>query len=75
MFIDLLLSHRKNSILCNTFLSLFVLLIHLVSSSLNKGWHIYKIVEPVILTDVVVLVLSKNALQIEYSLINTIAII
>ena len=75
MFIDLLLSHRNNSILCNTFLSLFVLLIHLVPSPLNQGWHIYKIVEPVILTDVVVLVLSKNALQIEYSLINTIAII
>ena len=32
-----------------------VLLIHL--GSLNEGWHIYKIVKPVILTGVVFLVL------------------
>ena len=45
--------------LCNTFL---VLLIHLGPSSLNEGWHIYKIVEPVILTAVVFLVLASSDL-------------
>ena len=39
--------------LCSRFL---VLLIHL--GSLNEGWHIYKIVEPVILTAVVFLALA-----------------
>ena len=39
--------------LCSIFL---VLLIHLEPWSLNEGWHIYKIVESVILTDVVFLV-------------------
>ena len=37
---------------------LLVLLIHL--GSLNEGWHIYKIVEPAILTAVVVLALSNK---------------
>ena len=45
--------------LYNTFL---VLLIHLGPSSLNEGWHIYKIVEPVILTAVVFLVLASSDL-------------
>ena len=44
--------------LCSTFL---VLLIHL--GSLHKGWHIYKIVEPVISTGVVFLVLSSSDLS------------
>ena len=43
--------------LCSTFL---VLLIHLGPWSLNEGWHIYKIVEPVILTAVVFLVLTSS---------------
>ena len=42
----LLFSYKENSILCSTFL---VLLIHPGTWSLNEGWHIYKIVEPVIL--------------------------
>ena len=46
--------------LCSTF---FVLSIHL--GSLNVGWHIYKIVEPVILTGVVLLVLASNDLAID----------
>ena len=37
-----------------------VLLIHLGPWSLNKGWHIYKIVEPVILTGVIFLVLTSS---------------
>ena len=45
--------------LYNTFL---VLLLHLGPSSLNEGWHIYKIVEPVILTAVVFLVLASSDL-------------
>ena len=48
--------------LCNTFL---VLLIQLVPWSLNEGWHIYKIVEPVIFTGVVFLVLASNDLAID----------
>ena len=43
--------------LCSTFL---VLLLYLGSWSLNKNWHIYKIVEPVILTGVVFLVLASS---------------
>ena len=39
--------------LCST---LLVLLIHLGPWSLNEGWYIYKIVEPIIFTGVVVLV-------------------
>ena len=46
--------------LCSAFL---VLLIHL--GSLNEGWHIYKIVEPVILTAVVFLVLASSDLAID----------
>ena len=45
--------------LYSTFL---VLLLHLGPSSLNEGWHIYKIVEPVILTAVVFLVLASSDL-------------
>ena len=48
--------------LYNTFL---VLLIHLGPSSLNEGWHIYKIVEPVILTAVVFLALASSDLAID----------
>ena len=40
-----------------------VLLIHL--GSLNEGWHIYKIVEPVILIAVVLLVLASSDLAID----------
>ena len=43
--------------LYSTFL---VLLIHLAPWSLNENWHIYKIVEPVILTAVVFLVLASR---------------
>ena len=48
--------------LCSTFL---VLLIHLGSWSLNKDWHIYKIVEPVVLTGVVFPVLASSDLAID----------
>ena len=47
--------------LYSTFL---VLLIHLGSWSLNEDWHIYKIVEPIILTGVVLLVLASSDLAI-----------
>ena len=42
-----------------------VLLIHLGPWSLNKSWHIYKIVEPVILTGMVLLVLAFSDLSID----------
>ena len=45
--------------LCSTFL---VLLNHLGPSFLNEGRHIYKIVEPVVLTGVVFLVLVSSDL-------------
>ena len=48
--------------LCSIFL---VLLIHLGPWSLNKGWHIYKIVEPVTLAGVVFLVLASSDLSID----------
>ena len=48
--------------LCSTFL---VLLIRLGPSSLNEGWHIYKIVEPFILTAVVFLALASSDLAID----------
>ena len=48
--------------LCSTFL---VLLIHLGLWSLNDGRHIYKIVEPVVLTGVVFLVLASSDLAID----------
>ena len=48
--------------LCSTFL---VLLIHPGLWSLNEGWHIYKIVEPVILIGVVFLVLAFSDLAID----------
>ena len=48
--------------LCSTFL---VLLIHLGSSSLNEGWHIYKIVKPVVLIGVVFLMLASSDLAID----------
>ena len=48
--------------LCSTIL---VLLIHLGLWSLNEDWHIYKIVEPVILTAVVFLVLASSDLAID----------
>ena len=48
--------------LYSTFL---VLLIHLVPSSLNEGWYIYKIVEPVILTAIVFLMLTSNDIVID----------
>ena len=48
--------------LCST---LLVLLIHLGPWSLNESWHIYKIVEPGILTGVVFLVLASNNLAID----------
>ena len=47
---------------CSTFL---VLLIHLGPWSLNEGWQIYKIVEPVIFTAVVFLALSSSDLAID----------
>ena len=47
---------------CSKFL---VLLIHLGPWSLNEGWHIYKIVESVILTAVVILVLASSDLAID----------
>ena len=52
--------------LCSTFL---LLLIHLGPWSLNGGWHIYKIVEPVILTGLVFLVLASSdpAIDPEFS--------
>ena len=43
--------------LCSTFL---VSLIHLEPWSLNEDWHVYKIVEPIILTGVVFLVLESS---------------
>ena len=46
--------------LCSMFL---VLLIHLAPWSLNEGWHIYKIVESIVLTDVVFLVLVSSVLR------------
>ena len=48
--------------LCSTFL---VLLIHLGPWSLNEDWHIYKIVEPVVLTGVVFPVLASSDLAID----------
>ena len=42
-----------------------VLLIHLWPWSLNEGWHIYKIVEPVIFTGVVFLILASRDLAID----------
>ena len=48
--------------LCSTFL---VLLIHLGSWPPNEGWHIYKIVEPVILIGVAFLVLASSDLAID----------
>ena len=48
--------------LCSIFL---VLLIHLGSRSVNEGWHIYKIVEPVIFTGLVFLVLASSDLAID----------
>ena len=48
--------------LCSTF---FVLLIHLGPWRLNKGWHIYEIVEPVILTAVVFLASASSDLAID----------
>ena len=50
--------------LCSKFL---VLLIHL--GSLNEGWHIYKIVEPVVFTAVVFLMLASSdpAIDPEFS--------
>ena len=50
--------------LCSIFL---VLLIHLGLSSVNEDWHIYKIVEPVILTDVVLLVINLNSTSSDWS--------
>ena len=49
--------------------TLLVLLIHLGPWSLNKGWHIYKIVEPVILSGVIFLVLASSdpAIDPEFS--------
>ena len=43
--------------LCSTFL---VLLIHLGPWFLNEDWHIYKIVESIILAGVVFLVLASS---------------
>ena len=43
--------------LCSTFL---VLLIHLWPWFLNEDWHIYKIVESIILAGVVFLVLASS---------------
>ena len=42
-----------------------VLLIHLGPWSINEDWHIYKIVEPVILVGVVLLVLTFSDLAID----------
>ena len=42
-----------------------VLLIHLGSWSLNDVWHIYKILEPIILTAVVFLMLASGDLAID----------
>ena len=42
-----------------------VLLIHLRPWSLNEGWHIYKIVEPVVSTGVVFLVIASSDLAID----------
>ena len=50
------------SMLYSTFL---VLLIHLSPWSLNEDWHIYKIVEPVILIGVAFLVLASSDLAID----------
>ena len=52
--------------LCGTFL---LLLIPLGPSSLNEDWHIYKIVEPVVLTAVVFLVSASSdpAIDPEFS--------
>ena len=47
--------------LYSTFL---VLLIQLGPWSLNENWHIYKIVEPVVLTGMVFLVLASSDLVI-----------
>ena len=57
--------------LCSTFL---VLLIHLGPWPLNEDWHIYKIVEPIILTGVVFLVLASSD-QSEIFLITDIIIL
>ena len=51
--------------LCSTFL---ILLIHLGPWSLNESWQIYKIVEPVVLTDVVFLALASSDLAIDLEL-------
>ena len=48
--------------LYSTFL---VLLIHLWPWSLNEDWHIYKIVEPDVLTGVAFLVLASSDLAID----------
>ena len=49
--------------LCSIFL---VLLIRLIRPwSLNEGWHVYKIVETLILTSVVFLVLASSDLTID----------
>ena len=48
--------------LCSTFL---VFLIHLGPWSLNEDWHIYNIVESVILAAVVFLVLASSDLAID----------
>ena len=48
--------------LCSIFL---VLSIYLGPWSLNESWHIYKIVEPVILTGVVFLMLAFGDLAID----------
>ena len=42
-----------------------VLLIHLGPWFLNEGWHVYKIIEPVILTDVVFLVLASSGIAVD----------
>ena len=52
--------------LCSTFL---LFLIHLAVGSLNEGWHIYKIVEPVVSTAVAFLALASSdpAIDPEFS--------
>ena len=52
--------------LCSTFL---VLLIHLGLWSLNEGWHVYKIVELIILSAVIFLVSASSdpAIDPEFS--------
>ena len=40
-------------------------LIHLAVGSLNEGWHIYKIVEPVVSTAVAFLALASSDLAID----------